>query len=95
MAGSPQPYATFHIKTGEVDFDWPHTQITAGLEAPLVSPLSPSSFATVAEPSLAWAGNLWTWLPQLTVEQSIDMPRGARMKLGFGMLDPEAGDVTE
>lgn len=93
-AGSPQPYATFHLKTGEMDLDWPHTRVTAGLEAPLVSPLSPTSFATVAEPSLAWAGNLWTWLPQLTVEQSIEMPRGARFKLGLGALDPEAGDVT-
>ncbi len=92
--GAAQPYASFHIKAGEVDLEWPHTQITAGLEAPLVSPLSPTSFATVAVPSLAWAGNLWTWLPQLTVEQSVDMPRGARLKLGLGALDPEAGDVT-
>lgn len=92
--GSPQPYATFHIKAGQVELDWSHTQVTAGLEAPLISRLSPTSFATVAEPSLAWAGNLWTWLPQLTVEQSIEMPRGARMKFGFGALDPEAGDVT-
>lgn len=92
--GSPQPYATFRIKAGQVDLDWPHTHVTAGLEAPLISPLSPTSFATVAEPSLAWAGNLWTWLPQITVEQSVEMPRGARMKFGFGALDPEEGDVT-
>lgn len=92
--GSPQPYGSFHLKTGEVELDWPHTQVTAGLEAPLISPLSPTSFASVAEPSLSWAGNLWTWLPQLTIEQSIEMPRGARMKFGFGALDPEAGDVT-
>ncbi len=92
--GSTQPYGSFHVKAGEIALDWPHTQITAGLEAPLISPLSPTSFATVAEPSLAWAGNLWTWLPQLTVEQSVEMRRGARMKLGFGALDPEAGDVT-
>ncbi|MGB0064909.1 MAG: hypothetical protein WBP85_10735, partial [Terracidiphilus sp.] len=92
--GSSQPYASFHIKTGEIDLDWPHTQITAGLETPMVSPLSPTSFATVAEPPLAWAGNLWTWLPQLTIEQRIEMPRGIRVELGFGALDPEAGDVT-
>jgi hypothetical protein len=87
-------YPAFHLRTAEIDLDWQHTQVTAGLESPLISPLSPTSFATVAEPSLAWAGNLWTWLPQITFEQRIGMPRGADAEFGFGLLDPESGDVT-
>jgi len=87
-------YNYFHIRTAEIDLDWPHTHVTAGLEAPLISPLSPTSFATVAEPSLAWAGNLWTWLPQLTLEQRVEMVHGSRAVLGFGILDPESGDIT-
>jgi len=87
-------YHDFHLRTAEIDLDWQHTRVTAGLEAPLISPLSPTSFATVAEPSLAWAGNLWTWLPQMTFEQRIRMPRGADAEFSFGLLDPESGDVT-
>jgi hypothetical protein len=93
-SATPDTYNYFHLRTGEIDLDWPKTQVTAGLEAPLISPLSPTSFATVGEPSLAWAGNLWSWLPQLTVEERIEMARGSRAALGFGVLDPESGDIT-
>ncbi|MGA3130370.1 MAG: hypothetical protein ABSD59_06190 [Terracidiphilus sp.] len=91
---TPPLYPDFHLRTAEIDLDWQDTQVTAGLETPLISPLSPTSFATVGEPSLAWAGNLWTWLPQLTFEQRVEMARGASAVLGFGALDPESGDVT-
>jgi hypothetical protein len=83
----------FHLRTAEIDIDWPNTRVTAGLEAPLISSLSPTSFTTVSEPSLAWSGNLWTWLPQFTLEQRVPMARG-RSVFGFGVLDPEAGDIT-
>jgi hypothetical protein len=83
----------FHLRTAEIDIDWPKTQVTAGLESSLISSLSPTSFATVAEPALAWSGNLWTWLPQLTAVQRVPMGRG-RSVFGFGILDPEAGDIT-
>lgn len=83
----------FHLRTAEIEIDWPNTQVTAGLEASLISSLSPTSFATVAEPALAWSGNLWTWLPQFTLVQRVPMARGQSV-FGFGVLDPEAGDIT-
>jgi hypothetical protein len=84
----------FHLRTAEIDIDWPHTQVTAGLEAPLVSSLSPASFAAVSEPLLAWSGNLWTWLPQFTVVQRVPAALGGQAVFGLGILDPEAGDIT-
>lgn len=93
-SSTPSSYNYFHLRTAEIDLDWPTTRVTTGLETPLISPLSPTSFATVGEPSLAWAGNLWTWLPQLTVEQRFGMARGSRAVLGLGVLDPESGDIT-
>jgi hypothetical protein len=94
ISATPNSYNYFHLRTAEINLDWPNTQVTAGLETPFISPLSPTSFATVGEPSLAWAGNLWTWLPQLTVEQRIGMAHGSRAVLGLGVLDPESGDIT-
>lgn len=91
---SPSSQNYFHLRTAEIDLNWPHTQVTAGMEAPLISSLSPTSFAEVSEPSLAWSGNLWTWLPQFTVVQHVPIARSGQAVFGFGVLDPEAGDVT-
>lgn len=93
-ASAPSFDNYFHLRTAEIDIDWPHTQITAGMEAPLISSLSPTSFAEVSEPLLAWSGNLWTWLPQFTVVQHVPVARDGQAVFGFGVLDPEAGDVT-
>jgi len=59
-----------------------------------VTPLSPTSFATVGEPALAWSGNLWTWLPQATIERRIGAHGTRYTSLAFGILDPTAGDAT-
>ena len=36
-----------------------------------VSPLSPTSFASLAVPAFGYAGNLWGWIPQVRVEHRI------------------------
>ncbi len=92
-SSTPLSVNYFHLRTAEIDIDWPNTQVTAGLESPLISSLSPTSFATVAEPALAWSGNLWTWLPQFTAVERVPMAHGWSV-FGLGILDPEAGDIT-
>ncbi|MBT9332362.1 cell division protein ZapB [Paracidobacterium acidisoli] len=88
------PQSNLHLRTADVTLDWTNTQVSAGYETPMISLLSPTSFATVGEPSLAWSGNLWTWLPQVTVEQKIPMSGTSRAVLGFGLLDPTTDDIT-
>ncbi len=66
------------MRTGSIDFDWTNDSLQVGMVAPLISPRSPDSFATVAEPSLAGAGNLWTWAPQLRYTHRFQMAEGAR-----------------
>src|SRR5258708_7116269 len=56
---------TVRMRTASINLDWDHDSIQAGLMGPLISPLSPTSYAMVAAPALAGAGNLWTWAPQL------------------------------
>jgi uncharacterized coiled-coil protein SlyX len=78
------------MRTAAVDFDWQNDSLEAGLAAPLISPRSPASFATVAEPSLAGAGNLWTWAPQLRYTHRFPLTDGKRMQAEFGLWDPSS-----
>ncbi len=90
----PQDTMNLKLRTADINLDWAATQISAGLETPLVTPLSPTSFATVGEPALAWSGNLWTWLPQATIVRRIGAHGTRYTSLAFGILDPTAGDAT-
>ncbi len=40
-------------------------------DQPLISPLSPVSLAVVAQPALAWTGNLWVWAPELRWQHTL------------------------
>src|SRR5262249_23196110 len=80
------------LRTGAIRFEWPRTTVVAGQEAPFFSPLSPTSIATLAEPAFSYAGNLWTWIPQLRVEHSIALTTGSDLSFQGGILDPLAGE---
>jgi len=78
------------MRTAQVALDWQNDSVDVGLEAPLISPRSPTSFATVAEPSLAGAGNLWTWAPQLRYAHRFNVRNDDRMQFEFGLWDPSS-----
>lgn len=83
---------TVRLRTASIDFDWADDSIQLGMVNPLISPLSPTSYATVAEPSLAGAGNLWTWAPQLRYTHRFPVHDGNRFQLEAGLWDsPAAG----
>ncbi len=79
---------TARMRTASINFDWSRDSVQAGLVAPLISPLSPTSYATVAEPGMAWAGNLWTWAPQLRYAHRFDLQEDRHVQLEFGLWDP-------
>ena len=80
------------MRTASINFDWANDSFQVGFVTPLIAPLSPASFATVAEPSMAGAGNLWTWAPQLRYTHRIPLQDGNRLQLEFGLWDsPSAG----
>jgi hypothetical protein len=93
------PYSSYgtaaglvRLRTGGVHLNWSRDLLEAGMAAPLISPLSPTSFATVAEPGMAWAGNLWTWAPQVRYAHRFLDARERRWQVEFGLWDPpEAG----
>lgn len=80
------------MRTASINLDWSNDAVQFGMVKPLISPLSPSSYATVADASLAGAGNLWTWAPQLRVVHRFPVQNERRFQLELGLWDaPSAG----
>jgi hypothetical protein len=79
---------TVRMRTASINLDWANDSIQLGMVAPLISPLSPTSYATIAEPGMAGAGNLWTWAPQLRFAHQIPLQSGQRFQFEFGLWDP-------
>jgi uncharacterized coiled-coil protein SlyX len=83
---------TVRMRTASINMDWKENSLQAGIVGPLISPLSPTSYATVAQPGMAWAGNLWTWAPQISFEHRISLADGSHLGLQLGLWDsPGAG----
>jgi hypothetical protein len=72
--------------------DWDKTTVQVGYTGPLISPLSPTSYATVAQPAFSGAGNLWVWSPQIRVEQRISLFTQSDLHLEAGLIDPAASN---
>ena len=64
---------TVRLRTMHARVEWPERSITIAVDRPLMSPWQPASWVTVAEPALAWSGNLWTWSPQVEFREN-DFP---------------------
>jgi regulator of replication initiation timing len=77
------------LRTVHARLDWPHDSLSVMLDAPVISPLNPTSYLSVGEPALAWSGNLWTWSPQLAWKHTMPV-RGNRLGVEFALMDPAA-----
>ena len=85
-------YGLFRLRTGTVRLDWEHTSIIAGQDSVFISPLSPTSFASIAEPAFSYAGNLWGWIPQVRVEHRFDLSDVQSITVSGGVLDNLDGE---
>ncbi len=76
------------LRTLEAALTWQHTEAFATLERPLISPLTPTSLTAVAEPALAWSGNLWVWVPQAGARFTGDVGgSGLRARVEAALVD--------
>jgi hypothetical protein len=87
-------FGLMRLRTGTLRLDWAHTSVIAGQDSPFFSPLSPTSFATIAEPAFAYAGNLWTWIPQIRVEHRVTTSENSNLTLQAGILDGLTGEPS-
>jgi hypothetical protein len=83
------------LRTGTVRLDWANTSIIAGQDHLFFAPLAPTSLATLAIPALSYAGNLWSWAPQVRVEHRIALSDTSTLLLQGGILDSLSGDLPE
>jgi hypothetical protein len=80
---------TVRLRIAHATLDWPNQSLTVAVEQPLISPRNPTSWVTIAEPALAWSGNLWTWLPQLEYRATASL-HSNQLTGSFALVDPAA-----
>ena len=85
--GNAVNFGIVRLQTASLRFDWEHTSVVAGQDSLFISPLSPTSFASLATPAFAFAGNLWGWTPQLRVEHRFSVSDQQTLTVQAGVLD--------
>src|SRR5215470_8908616 len=81
------------LRTAKVSLDWTNTTLSFGQDKLFFSPLSPTSYATVLEPAMAWSGNLWVWTPEIELEHRVDLGERSSLVLQGGVLDPLTEEI--
>jgi outer membrane murein-binding lipoprotein Lpp len=80
-------FGLVRMQTASVRLDWGRTSLIGGQDSLFISPLSPTSFASLATPAFAYAGNLYGWTPQLRVEHRFDLSDQQTLTFQAGILD--------
>jgi hypothetical protein len=80
-------FGIVRMQTASLHLDWKNTSVIAGQDSLFFSPLSPTSFASLATPAFAYAGNLWGWTPQVRVEHRFDLADQQTLTIQAGILD--------
>jgi uncharacterized coiled-coil protein SlyX len=79
--------AILRLRTVHAGLQWQHTDAYFSLDRPILSPDAPTSLTAVAEPALAWSGNLWTWNPQVGVTQDVGFAGSYNLRLQGALID--------
>jgi hypothetical protein len=79
------------LRTGTFRMDWANTSIIAGQDSLFFAPLMPTSLSSLAIPPLAYAGNLWSWTPQIRIEHREALTEGSSLSFEAGILDSLTG----
>jgi hypothetical protein len=89
-SGVKSNYATggiLRLRTAHATLDWKDTQAFIELDRSILEPESPTSLLTVGQPELAWAGNLWTWNPQVGISHQFSVGNTARIETQAALID--------
>lgn len=90
-------YATtagvIRLREAAAHLDWRNTSLVVGQEQPFISPLSPTSYASLAEPAMSWSGNLWTWTPQVIAEHRFNASDSSYLAVSGGIMAPISESV--
>jgi len=92
--GYSAPNGYVRMRDTELGLTWKKSRVELGYYGPLISPRSPTSFATVAQPALSESGNLWIWSPQLEFQQSLPVGDEHGISLEAGLISPYSPGYT-
>jgi hypothetical protein len=82
------------LRTAHAGLLWNNAEAYFALDRPIVSPDAPSSLTAVAEPPLAWSGNLWTWNPQFGARRDFGLTRSSDLRLEAAVTDVGDAPLT-
>ena len=85
--GNGVNFGVVRLQTASLRLDWDRTSVVAGQDSLFISPLSPTSFASLATPAFAFGGNLWGWTPQIRVERRFSVSERQTVTMQAGILD--------
>jgi hypothetical protein len=80
------------LRTANVQLDWNRWNLKFAQDSPFITPLNPTSLASVGTPSLGYSGNLWTWTPQIVVARQWHISDNLSSMVQIGILDPLSGE---
>ena len=80
------------LRTATMRLDWKNTDVVVGQDQIFFSPNSPTSFASLIVPALAYSGVLWAWTPQMRVEHRIAISEKSTFTVQGGILDNLTGE---
>ena len=75
------------LRTAHAGLQWEHTEAYFSLDHPIFSPDMPTSLTAIAIPALAWSGNLWTWNPQVGLNQDFGPSDSRGIRLQAALID--------
>ena len=82
------------LRTAHAGLQWARTEAYFSLDHPIFNPDTPTSLTAIAEPALAWSGNLWTWNPQLGLKQNVPLSSSHDLQLEAALVDVGDAPLT-
>jgi uncharacterized coiled-coil protein SlyX len=88
--GTQSNYAAsglLRLRTAHAALNWPHSEAFFELDRSILEPNTPSSLVAIAQPELSWAGNLWTWNPQIGLSHQFALTDSSRIQAQAALID--------
>ncbi len=81
------------LRTAHASLRWARTEAFFALDRTLLNPNTPTSLTAVAQPGLAWSGNLWSWNPQVGLSHTSGERKRVRVEAAW--IQPEDPAVVD
>jgi uncharacterized coiled-coil protein SlyX len=75
------------LRTAHAALDWKNTEAFVELDRSILEPNEPSSLVAIAQPELAWAGNLWAWSPQIGLSHRLAFSDSSQIRVEAALID--------